>query len=312
MPFPRIMIIAGPTAVGKTALALELAEDLGGEIISADSMQVYRHMNIGTAKPSLAERSRIQHHLLDVVDPDESFNAARFAATAASVIHALHAKRTPILIVGGTGLYLRALLGGLFPGPAADEDLRRYYREQQNIHGPGYLHRELARIDDLAARQLAPGDTVRIIRALEVMSLTGRSIVASQREHHFRDHHYDCLKIGLKMDRPSLYKRIEDRTQGMVNAGLVAEVRRLLAMGYGAGIKPMQSLGYKHVLSFLGGRIDLDEAIRLTARDTRRYAKRQETWFRADGEMIWYSPNESKEIRDRARRFLAGGNLETA
>ena len=309
---PRLIVIVGPTAVGKTALALTLAEQLGGEIISADSMQVYRHMDIGTAKPAAGERARVRHHLLDVVEPDEPFNAARFVDLAAPIIRALHEKKKPILIVGGTGLYIRALLGGLFLGPAADEELRNHYRRQMDRHGREHLHRELERIDCLAARRIYPHDAVRVIRALEVMTLTGRSIVESQAEHGFLDRAYQYLKIGLTIERPALYEKIDERTRAMVEAGLGDEVRGLLALGYGEDLKPMQSMGYKHILPYLKGSIDLEEAVRLTARDTRRYAKRQQTWFGADAEVEWHTPNESGRIAEIIRHFLARDSPEFA
>jgi len=309
---PRLIIIVGPTAVGKTDLALSLARDLGGEIISADSMQVYRHMDIGTAKPSAAQRQLVRHHLLDVVNPDEPFNAALFVEAAAPVIRSLHEQGRPILIVGGTGLYIRALLGGLFAGPAADEDLRSHYRRQKASRGPDYLYRELTRVDERAAARIDPNDSVRIIRALEVMTLTGRSIVEGQAEHGFRDRSYEYIKIGLTVDRQVLYERIDERTRRMVEEGLVDEVRHLFDLGYGEDLKPLQSMGYRHAVSHLQGRITLGEVTRMTARDTRHYAKRQGTWFRAESDVVWFFNNESERIAEYAERFLEGGNREIA
>ncbi len=309
---PRLIIIVGPTAVGKTALALALADHLGGEIISADSMQVYRHMDIGTAKPSPEERQQVRHHLLDVVNPDESFNAALFVDTAAPIIQALHQQSKAILVVGGTGLYVRALLGGLVAGPGADEDLRNYYRGQQETRGTGYLYQELKRIDARAAARIDPHNAVRIIRALEVMALTGDSIVDMQEQHGFLDKRYECIRIGLTLDRAALYERIDQRTQAMMDAGLIDEVRKLVDMGYGESLKPMQSLGYKHVFPYLEGHIGIDEVMQRTARDTRHYSKRQGTWFRAEPGVQWFSPNDFSEIKEYVRQFLAGGNPEIA
>ncbi|MDQ5984640.1 MAG: tRNA dimethylallyltransferase [Syntrophus sp. SKADARSKE-3] len=311
-PKPRLIVIAGPTAVGKTALALEMAESFGGEIVNADSMQVYRHMDIGTAKPSADERRRITHHLLDLVDPDESFNASLFTESAEPVIRSLHQKGIPIFVVGGTGLYIRALLGGLFSGPAADEELRKTYRAQLAIHGGDYLYNHLKLVDPLAARRIDLHDTARIIRALEVITLTGHSIVEKQAEHAFSDRHYDYLKIGLTMDRNNLFGRIDRRTRAMVEAGLVDEVRRLLQMGYGKDIKPIQSMGYKHIVSHLKGDLSIDEAITLTARDTRRYAKRQETWFRSEPDTVWFLPGDLKMIKENVKRFIRGDDPEIA
>ena len=308
----KLIVVVGATAVGKTDLAMKLAGDLCAEIISADSMQVYRQMDIGTAKPSPEERERIPHHLLDIVNPDETFNAARFVESAAAVIQTLHSRKTPILIVGGTGLYIRALLGGLFAGPDADDDLRKTYHNQREQYGPDYLHEVLRRIDEKAAQRIDRRDTVRIIRALEVMELTGRSIVDQQKAHGFGENRYEYIKIGLSLDRPVLNERIERRTQAMVEAGLVNEVRQLLDLGYGEDLKPMQSLGYKHIVLYLKGKIGLAEAIDLTIRDTRRYAKRQGTWFRAETDVSWFSPNEFEKIQDIVQRFLNGGDLDFA
>ena len=309
-PKPRLIIIAGPTAVGKTALALELAATFGGEIINADSMQVFRHMDIGTAKPSMDERRRVPHHLLDVVDPDEPFNAALFTETAGPIIRSLHQKGIPIFVVGGTGLYIRALLGGLFSGPAADEGLRNGYRAQQAIHGGDYLYEQLGRVDALAARRIDSHDTARIIRALEVKALTGHSIVDKQAEHGFADRRYDYLKIGLTIDRADLFDRIDRRTRAMVEAGLVDEVRRLLEMGYGEDLKPLQSMGYKHIVSYLKGDVAREDAIGLTARDTRRNAKRPETWFRTDPDIAWVLPGDFGEIKKTVERFIRGDSPE--
>ncbi|MDD5170050.1 MAG: tRNA (adenosine(37)-N6)-dimethylallyltransferase MiaA [Syntrophales bacterium] len=309
---PRLVIIVGPTAVGKTKLAISLASEAGGEIISADSMQVYRHMDIGTAKPSADERQSVRHHLLDVVNPDENFSAARFVETADEVIQELHKGRKPIFVVGGTGLYIRALWGGLFPGPATDEELRSFYRRQQEIYGPDHLYNELTRIDSLAAERINPHDSIRILRALEVMTLSGRSIVERQEEHGFRKRRYEYIKIGLTLDRPILYERIDGRVRNMMDAGLIDETRRLLALGYDENIRPMQSLGYRYVLAYLHGRMGVDEVIRLTARDTRRYAKRQGTWFRAETDIEWFSAIDSDMIGKSVRNFLAGVNREIA
>lgn len=306
MVSPKLIVIVGPTAVGKTDLVLELTGAFGGEIISADSMQVYRYMDIGTAKPSPEERKRVPHHLLDVVNPDEPFNAARFVAMADKVIRVLHEQQTPIWVVGGTGLYIRTLLGGLFSGPDADDELRKAYRQREAQHGPDYLFGELQRLDVRAARRIDPRDTVRIIRALEVLELTGRSIIDQQEEHGFAENRYKYIKIGLTLERQILNERIEHRTQGMIAAGLIDEVRQLLDRGYQTDLKPMQSLGYKHIVLYLQGQIDLDEAVRRTIRDTRRYAKRQGTWFRAEEDVQWHMPNESLKIKETLRRFLGG------
>jgi tRNA dimethylallyltransferase len=304
LPKPRLICILGPTGVGKTGLALELASRWGGEIVSADSMQVYRHMDIGTAKPTPEERSRITHHLIDVADPDEPFDAHRYIAMASKVIARLYHEKKAAFVVGGTGLYIRTLLGGLIDGPGADEGLRRQLKEEMKKLGKEHLYGVLRAKDGKAAAQIHPNDGVRIIRALEVLELTGRSIVEHQQAHGFLEAPYEALKIGLNLDRDGLNDRIDRRTDKMIADGFVDEVRRLLHMGYGASLKPMQSLGYRHLVPFLTGRQSLEEVIRLIKRDTRLYAKRQMTWFAADKDIMWFDQGDVEGIARRIDLFL--------
>ncbi len=304
IPKPRLICILGPTGVGKTGMALELAGRWGGEIVSADSMQVYRHMDIGTAKPTPEERRRIPHHLLDVVDPDDPFDASRYIGLANGVIAHLQREKKPIFVVGGTGLYIRALLGGLIDGPGADEVLRRELKEEMKTFGKEHLYEILWARDPRAAAQIHPHDGVRIIRALEVLELTGRSIVEHQEEHCFREAPYAALRIGLGLERERLNDRIDRRTERMIAEGFVEEVRRLLDTGYGESLKAMQSVGYRHLVSFLAGRQNLEEAIRLIKRDTRRYAKRQMTWFAADRDVVWLDPEDVEGAAARISLFL--------
>jgi tRNA dimethylallyltransferase len=306
LPKPRLICIFGPTGVGKTGMALELAGRWGGEIVSADSMQVYRHMDIGTAKPTLEERSRIPHHLIDVADPDEPFDASRYIEMASGVIALLQRAKKPVFVVGGTGLYIRALLGGLIDGPGADEVLRRELKAEMKRFGKEHLYERLRARDGRAAAQIHPHDGVRIIRALEVLELTGRSIVEHQQEHCFRESAYEALRIGLKLDRERLNGRIDRRTDRMIAEGFVEEVRRLLDMGYGETLKPMQSLGYRHLISFLAERRSLEEAVRLIKRDTRLYAKRQMTWFTADRDVVWLDPGDVEGAAARIDHYLRG------
>jgi len=304
---PRVICIVGPTGVGKTAMALELADRWGGEIVSADSMQVYRHMDIGTAKPTPEERRRIPHHLLDVVDPDETFDASRYCDLARAAIALLHRQKRPVFVVGGTGLYIRALLGGLIEGPGANEVLRRELKQEINQKGKAHLYQRLRTMDPGAADRIHPHDGVRIIRALEVLELTGRSIVDHQQGHHFGECPYEVLKIGLRLDREQLNDRIERRTDRMIAEGFVEEVRRLLDMGYGESLKTMQSLGYRNLVSFLAGRQSLEEAVRQIKRDSCRYAKRQMTWFAADREGGWLDPGDVEGAATRIGLFLNHG-----
>jgi tRNA dimethylallyltransferase len=301
---PRLIIILGPTGVGKTAMALALAGRLGGEIVSADSMQVYRGMDIGTAKPTPEERRRTPHHLLDVVDPDEPFDASRYCALAHGIITRLQGERIPVFVVGGTGLYIRALLGGLIDGPGADESLRQSLKEEGKRWGIPHLYEQLRARDPQAAQRINPRDAIRIVRALEVLELTGRSIVDHQKDHRFRSQPYEVLKIGLMLAREELLVRISGRTERMIAEGFVGEVQRLLERGYERSLKPMQSLGYRHLAAYLSGEGDLEGAIRLIKRDTRRYAKRQMTWFAADREVVWLPPQEIDAAAEQIGRFL--------
>jgi tRNA dimethylallyltransferase len=307
IPRPRLICIVGPTGVGKTAMALELADRWGGEIVSADSMQVYRHMDIGTAKPTREERSRIPHHLLDVVNPDELFDASLYIRLANGIIADLQREERPVFVVGGTGLYIRALLGGLIDGPGADEVLRRELKKEMNHSGKAHLYQRLRTRDPMAADRIHPHDGVRIIRALEVLELTGRSIVAHQQEHRFREAPYKVLRVGLCLDRERLNDRIERRTERMIADGFAEEVGRLLDMGYPESLKAMQSLGYRNMVSFLAGRQSLEEAVRLIKRDSCRYAKRQMTWFAADREIGWLDPGDVDAASKRIGLFLNCG-----
>jgi tRNA dimethylallyltransferase len=307
IPKPRLIVLLGPTGTGKTAMALELAGRLGGEIISADSMQVYRYMDIGTAKPTPEERGRIPHHLLDVVDPDEPFDVSRYIELTHGVIAQLQHNEKLIFVVGGTGLYIRALLRGLIGGAGADEVLRQELKQEMKSCGKEHLYEMLRARDGRAAAQIHPHDGVRIIRALEVLELTGRSIVEHREEHRFRDAPYEALRIGLWLDRERLNDRIDRRTDQMIAQGFVEEVRRLLDMGYGEALKTMQSLGYRHLVSFLSGRQNLEEAVRLIKRDTRYYAKRQMTWFTADRDVVWLDPEDVEGAVKRIGLFLGHG-----
>ena len=228
---PRVIVICGPTATGKTAAGIALARALGGEIISADSMQVYRRMDIGTAKPTAAERAAVAHHLIDVVDPDEPFDAARYAAQARAEVLALHRRGAVPVIVGGTGLYIKALLHGLFRSDAGDPAVRRRLAAEAETGGIRELHARLAACDPESARRLHPNDTARILRALEVFEVTGRSISGFHREHRFAEAPFDALQIGLHLDRDVLYERIDCRVDAMLAAGLEDEVRGLLCRG---------------------------------------------------------------------------------
>mgnify|MGYP001250944118 FL=1 len=294
-PLP-IILLAGPTASGKTRLAIDLARELGTEIVNADSMQVYRHMDIGAAKPTPEERALAKHHLLDAADPNEPFDAARYLELARPVVEALHRKGKVPLVVGGTGLYMKVLTRGICEGPPADAVLRARISAELKERGLAALRAELEAVDPVLARRIHPNDRQRIVRAVEVFRATGKPLSTWQELHGFQESRYTALKLFLHREREDLYRRIDRRTLRMVEAGLADEVRQLLAMGYGPELKPMQSLGYRQMTDHLLGKIDLEEAVRQIQRDTRHYAKRQITWFRGDPEFRWVDAEKREEI----------------
>ena len=302
---PRIVVITGPTAVGKTGAAIELALRFNGEIISADSMQIYRHMDIGTAKPDAVQRSRVVHHMIDLADPDEMFDARRFSSQARELIAAISERRKLPFVVGGTGLYIKALLRGLFESLPRDSNIRSRLKADAMQIGTSGLHERLKTVDAEAAEKIHPNDAFRIIRALEVFELTGKPISYHHQEHGFRNPFYPALKIGLLMDRDLLYRRIDERVDAMVAEGLLEEVQGLLEKGYSADLNSMQSIGYRHMADFIQGKMDWEQTLVLLKRDTRRYAKRQMTWFGADREIRWLEADQWPKAIEWIEAFLA-------
>lgn len=303
-PPPLLILIAGPTGVGKSALALELALGIRGEIVNADSMQVYRLMDIGTAKPSAAERALVRHHMLDVADPDEPFDAARYQRLADRVIRDLGERRVLPVVVGGTGLYLKSLVHGLCRAHPGNETIRRELLQELEHRGLPQLYQELALHDPRAAARIHPHDRQRILRAVEVYRLTGQPLSDWQQQHGFGPKRYQAVKIFLYREREELYRRIDQRAQAMLAAGLVEEVAGLLARGYGPGLKAMQALGYRQVTAHLRGLHSLEEALRQMQRATRHYAKRQLTWFRADPDYHWVHAADGDALRRRLEPLL--------
>lgn len=299
-----LVILLGPTASGKTDIAVAWAERLGGEIISADSVQVYRYMNIGTAKPSLELRRRLPHHLVDIIDPDESYSAAQFEHHASAAVRDIRRRGKVPLVVGGTGLYIRALTSGLFKGPAGDPSLRRRFQQDAQACGTEALHLALRKVDPKAASRIHPNDLFRIIRALEVFHLTGVPISRHQEQHRFARKRYRALCLGLAVDRHKLYRRIDARVNDMVAQGIALEVEGLLARGYGLNLPAMRAIGYRHMGSYLQGRCKEEEAIIMMKRDTRHYARRQVTWFRGMPETKWFTPDETPRILEEVRAFF--------
>ena len=302
---PKVIVVCGPTGIGKTTVGIELAAKFGGEIISVDSMQIYRHMDIGTAKPTPEELARIRHHMIDIVDPDEDFDAARFKSQGREIIADLGRRGCLPFVVGGTGLYIKALLHGMFQFRAGATAVRERLKKEAVDFGSEALYDRLKRCDPESAGRLHPNDTYRIVRALEVFESTGKQIGEFHRKHDFAEEPYQVLKIGLNLDRKILYTRIDRRVDAMIAAGLVDEVRRLLELGYREDLKSMQSIGYRHLSEFISGRLTWEECVRTLKRDTRRYAKRQLTWFGADPTIDWHAPDCIEDIIASVAKFIA-------
>ncbi len=300
-PIPLVAIV-GPTGVGKTEIGIFVAESVGGEIINFDSVQVYKYLDIGTAKPTPEERRRVPHHLIDFLDLDQHFDAASFVKFADRAIAEIASRGKRPILVGGTGLYLKALIHGLFEVGDVSE-IRKILKARLEKEGLKGLYKELERIDPETAARLSERDWVRILRALEIYYVTGKTFSQLAREHAFSKRRYPCLKIGLFIERKVLYQMLDDRVDKMLRAGLLKEVKELLNKGFDPTSKPLRSIGYRHLISYLRGEVDLCEAVRLMKRDTRRYAKRQLTWFRADTEIKWFKPFKKKEILKEVKRF---------
>lgn len=283
-----LAVIVGPTAVGKTEIAIEVAQKIGAEIISADSMQIYRHMNIGTAKPLLEQQKGVAHHMIDIINPDEEFSAADFQVQAKLHIRDIHRRRKIPLLTGGTGFYINSVCYNYtFSKAKKDDSFRKQLQSVAQKYGNDYLYKKLEKLDPKAAKKIHPNNLRRVIRALEVYEKTGKPFSYYEAKTKKQQSQYDLLIYGLTMPREELYRRIDERVLSMINNGLVAEVQKLLKMGYKKGLNSMQGLGYRQIIDYLDGKITLDEAIYLIARDTRHYAKRQYTWFLHNKNILW-------------------------
>lgn len=291
----RVIALVGPTGVGKTESALALAPRLNAEIVNADSRQVYRYLDIGSAKPTPAQRAAVRHHLLDVVDPNESFDCARYRDLALAAIDDIHARGRRALLVGGTGLYVKVLSGGLCPAPPRDAALRAQLAAEEDA-APGSLHRRLQQLDPPAAARVHPHDRMRLVRALEVVLLTQRPLSQWQAAHAFSDCRLTMQLIGLTLERPALYARINRRCQAMVDAGLIEEVRGLWQHGFDAQLPALRSIGYREIGAVLRGEAALAQALAAMAQATRRLAKRQLTWFRAMPGVHWCDAQRPDEV----------------
>jgi tRNA dimethylallyltransferase len=301
----QVLVILGPTCVGKTQASLKLADIINGEIVSFDSKQIYRFMDIGTAKPTRKERERIPHHLIDLISPDEKFTAADYGKKAREIIgEIVERKRYPIA-VGGSGLYLRALIEGFFEGPKANGKIRERLEREAQRFGEPHLFNRLKEVDPEAAERIHPNDLVRIIRALEVYELTGKPISIWQREGKYDPFPMSFIKIGFNLSREKLYRRIDQRVDEMMSRGLLDEVKRLNEMGFTLRLKALKTVGYQELFACLDGQLNLFEAVEKIKQNTRNYAKRQLTWFKKDKEIKWLDADEDnlmEEILGYARQ----------
>ena len=285
-PQPLLVVLVGPTASGKTALSLALAERFGGEIVNCDSVAAYRELEIGTAKPSADERARLPHHLFDILAPDQPLTAGDYARRARAILAEIRARSRLPIVAGGTGLYLRALLEGLFPGPPRSEELRARLRDRAKQKGSAHLHRILQRLDPGAARVIHPNDTPKLIRAIEICLAAKRKMTDLWAKGRDPLQGFRILRLGLDPERNALYARINERARQMFEAGLVEETRALLAR-YGDSAPPLSSLGYRQAAQLLRGEIDRKLAVWAAQQAHRNYAKRQMTWFRREPELHW-------------------------
>ncbi|HZS54159.1 MAG TPA: tRNA (adenosine(37)-N6)-dimethylallyltransferase MiaA [Bryobacteraceae bacterium] len=284
--YSPLVVVLGPTGSGKSELALSLAENLSGEIVNCDSIQVYKGLDIGSAKTPVDHRRGIPHHLLDVIGPDEELSAGSYARMARQVVGEIQARAHIPIVAGGTGFYLRALLDGLSPAPNRDRQLRERLQQIESRRANA-LHRMLRRYDPLAAARIHPNDIPKLIRAIEIMSLSGETTTQAQSAPRQAFSGIGAVKLGLSPDRKLLYSRLNDRTAGLFANGLIEETRRLLQLGYAPDSKPMQSLGYKQAVQVIFGKLSVDSAIAECQIKTRQYAKRQVTWFRAERNVHW-------------------------
>ncbi|MDX1700032.1 MAG: tRNA (adenosine(37)-N6)-dimethylallyltransferase MiaA [Melioribacteraceae bacterium] len=299
----KVVVIVGPTCSGKTELSLLLSKQLNVEIISADSRQIYKHLDIGTAKPSKSEIKDIKHHLIDCLEPDEEYNASKFEKDAISIIGQIQQSAKFPIVVGGSGLYIRALIDGIFDSVDTDEEFRSLKLEERKKYGNQYLFDQLKELDPKTSSTLLPQNWKRIIRALEVFHITGEPIWKHQQKYK-RDVKINFLQFGINWDRETLYQNIEKRVDEMIKRGLVNEVKNILEMGYKKSVNSLNTVGYKEVIDFLENKNDLERTVQLIKRNSRRYAKRQMTWFRADKRIKWFDVKIKSDLEGVSQSIL--------
>ncbi len=304
----RLFVIAGPTAVGKTELALKLARIFEGDIVSADAFQVYKYLDIGTAKPSPEELGDIRYHLIDLVEPSEQFNVAEFIKRADEKISEIYSKRRIPLVVGGSGMYIKSLIEGIFEEPSKDIHVRKKLKDRLQTEGIESLYREIEDIDPDAASRIAPSDRIRILRVLEVFYVTGKPISRLQEESRKQGTRYDARLVVLTRDRRELFERINERVEKMFQEGFIEEVKRLLDMGYSADDPGLHALGYREIIAYLNNKKSLEETKSSIKRDTRRYAKRQITWFKGMKDGVWINLSSGADeqiLKSMGQLFIA-------
>jgi len=291
----KVIVIVGPTCSGKSQVALNLAERLNTEIISADSRQIYKYLSIGTAKPTENELSKIKHHFIDALSPDEDYNVSKYEEEALNIIARLSSENKIPIVAGGSGLYVKAIIDGIINEVSVDEEYRQQLKEKREIYGNEFLYNELKRVDPVSASKMLPQNWKRVMRALEVYHLTGKPIWEFHQSHK-REVDYQFCQFGLMWEREILYSRIEKRVDSMIENGLIEEVRNILSMGFPKSLNSLNTVGYKEIISFLENEITLDKAIQLIKRNTRRFAKRQMTWFRKDKRIKWIQISNESDL----------------
>jgi len=299
----KIIVIVGLTCSGKTNLGIQLAEKINGEIISADSRQIYKYLDVGTAKPSKDELKKVKHHFISKLEPDEDFNVSKFEWEALNIIEKIFENSKQPIVVGGTGLYIKALIDGIFDSVDTDEKYRKELLELKAEFGNEYLYNELRNVDPESAASMQPSNWKRIIRALEVYHLTGQRIGVHQQRYK-REVDYNFVQYGLNWDRKVLYRNIENRVDEMIKSGLVEEAKEIIANGFDKKLNSLNTVGYKEIISYLEGEISLDRAIELIKRNTRRFAKRQMTWFRRDKRIRWYDVSDVADLNKVSAKIV--------
>ncbi|MCL5029340.1 MAG: tRNA (adenosine(37)-N6)-dimethylallyltransferase MiaA [Bacteroidetes bacterium] len=304
----KVIVIAGPTCSGKTSLAILLAEKLHSEIISADSRQIFRHLDIGTAKPSAEQLRKVKHHFIDVLEPEENYNVSKFENDALKIIKDLSSRKKIPIVAGGSGLYIKALVDGIFDTVDTDEDFRNDLLEKRKLNGNEFIYNELKKVDPVSAAKMLPQNWKRVMRALEVFHLTGKQISVHHQEQK-RNTDIKFLQYGLRWQRAVLYNNIEKRVDEMIEHGLVYETKSLIDR-YDRKLNSLNTVGYKEIISYLKGDISLDRATELIKRNTRRFAKRQLTWFRADDRIIWFDIKSQKDLEIIAEEIIRREDLQ--